>query len=80
VITGAGNFSSRGRDDDEAEDNVVVIATAWPEAGNDLASQIIPHGGSAVVNDGRAGATFDQAVGVRWPTMIRTSKRIQKTT
>lgn len=83
VVTGAGNFSSSRRDDDEAEDNVVLIAAAWPEAGNDLVSQIIPYGGSAVVNDGGAGNAmfqcppemFDQTVGLRWPTMIRTSKR-----
>ena len=29
VVTGAGNFSSSGRDGDKAEDNVVLIAAAW---------------------------------------------------
>lgn len=90
VVTGAGNFSSSGRDGDKAEDNVVLTAAAWPEAGNNLVSQIIQCGGPAVVNGGGARpeagnpmfqctpATFDQTVGVRWPTMILTSKRLSE--
>ena len=64
VVTGAGNFSSSGRDGDKAEDNVVLTAAAWPEAGNPM-FQCTP-------------ATFDQTVGVRWPTMILTSKRLSE--
>jgi hypothetical protein len=62
VVTRAGNFSSSGRDGDDAEDNVVLIGAAWSEAGNDQVSQIIPYGGSAVVNDGGAGNAMFQCL------------------
>jgi hypothetical protein len=31
LVTRTGNFSSSGRDGDKAEDNVALIAAAWPE-------------------------------------------------